>query len=158
MQEPSVIHGTFVIRRSYSCAPAKVFTAFADKDKKRRWFVEGPGFAIDSFEMDFRIGGTESCHFRYIGDGPIDSGTPMGNDTWYLDIVPDQRIVTAYNMTRNGKSFSSSLATIDILKTDKGCDVLFTEQGAYFDGADGVKMREEGWKELLGQLEKELAR
>jgi hypothetical protein len=33
-----------------------------------------------------------------------------------------------------------------------------THQGAYFEGADGPKMREEGWKTLLDKLPKELAR
>ena len=41
MSEPSVTHATFVIERSYPKAPGRVFAAFADPDKKRRWFAEG---------------------------------------------------------------------------------------------------------------------
>jgi hypothetical protein len=35
---------------------------------------------------------------------------------------------------------------------------LFTEQGAYFEGADGPAVREEGWSKLLDQLTEKLER
>ena len=41
MQEPSVIHNTFVLERSYPKPPTTVFSAFADEGKKRRWYAEG---------------------------------------------------------------------------------------------------------------------
>jgi len=44
------------------------------------------------------------------------------------------------------------------LPTERGTDLIFTDQGAYFEGADGPKMREEGWSKLLDGLAKELAR
>ena len=36
--------------------------------------------------------------------------------------------------------------------------MIFTDQGAYFEGGDGAKMREGGWSKLLEGLAKELAR
>ena len=35
---------------------------------------------------------------------------------------------------------------------------MFTEQAAFFEGADGPQMREDGWRKLLDQLAAELAR
>ena len=59
MEERSVIHSTFVIERSYPATPERVFTAFADPAKKRRWFVDDRGIGVEGFEMDFRVGGSE---------------------------------------------------------------------------------------------------
>jgi uncharacterized protein YndB with AHSA1/START domain len=39
-----------------------------------------------------------------------------------------------------------------------GTLLLFTEQGAFFEGADGPKIREDGWRQLFEQLASELAR
>jgi hypothetical protein len=39
-----------------------------------------------------------------------------------------------------------------------GTNLIFTEQAAFFPGADGARIREEGWRELLGQLAVELER
>lgn len=156
MEQRSVNHSTFVIERNYPATPERVFTAFADPAKKRRWFVEGEGFEIESFEMDFRVGGTERSRFRGTS-GPV-QGMAMGNDTTYQDIVPNQRVVFAYTMTVGGKRISASLATIEFLPAEKGTTLVFTEQAAFFEGGDGPQMREQGWQELLNQLEKELTR
>lgn len=150
MTERTVVHTTFVIDRHYPTTPQRVFAAFADKAKKRRWCVEGDGFTIDAFEMDFRVGGVESSRFRYQ-DGP-----PVTLDAVYQDIVPDRRIVFVYSMTMGGQRMSSSLTTIELMPARTGTDLVFTEQGAFFDGIDSEKGREEGCRELLEALAKEL--
>jgi uncharacterized protein YndB with AHSA1/START domain len=60
-------------------------------------------------------------------------------------------------MSAGDHRFSSSQATVELLPTEKGTDLIFTEQGAYFEGSDGPQMREGGWRELLKQLETELS-
>ena len=104
--QSSVVHSTFSIERTYPSAPSRVFAAFSNQATKRRWFVEGEGWEIDEFSLDFRVGGREVSRFRFKG------GAPMDNDTVYLDIVPDQRIVFAYTMTVGDKRISVSLATV----------------------------------------------
>ena len=150
MKERSVTHATFTIERSYPSAPQRVFAAFSDPAKKRRWFAEGEEFEVNSFTMDFRVGGTERSSFRVQGMDCV-------NDTVYLDIVPDRRIVIAYTMTLGGKRISSSQATMELLPAEKGTDLIFTEQGAFFEGADGPQMRQEGWTKLLESLAREVA-
>ena len=157
MQERSVIHSTFVIERTYPTTPERVFAAFADPAKKRRWSAEGEGFEVEEFEMDFRVGGRERARFRSKGSAPLKDAT-FTNETIYQDIVPNRRVVIAYTMAAGDKRFSVSLATVEFLPSEKGTDLIFTEQGAFFEGADGPKMREGGWRELLEHLAKELTR
>ena len=150
MKERSVTHATFTIERSYPSAPQRVFAAFSDPAKKRRWFAEGEEFEVNSFTMDFRVGGVERSSFRV-------QGMECVNNTFYTDIVPDRRIVIAYTMTLGGKRISSSQATVELLPAEKGTDLVFTEQAAFFEGADGPQMRQEGWTKLLESLAREMA-
>jgi uncharacterized protein YndB with AHSA1/START domain len=152
MEKLSVTHSTFVIERSYPTTPERVFAAFADPAKKRRWFAEGDGSAAREFEMDFRVGGSE--HSR----SHMKDGTPLANDTSYHDIEPNRRVVFAYTMSVGGRRISTSLATVELLPTDKGTDFVYTEQAAFFEGSDGPKIREAGWSQIFEQLAKELAR
>ncbi|PSJ58337.1 SRPBCC family protein [Kumtagia ephedrae] len=146
MTAHSVQHGTFTIERRYAFAPAVVFAAFADPAAKRKWFIEGEGWTIDGYEADFRVGGAERSRFRF-GDGP-----PMGNETLYMDIVPDRRIVIAYAMTLEGTPFSASLATIEFLPDGDGTKLVYTEQAAFLDGKDEVASRRDGCGGLLEAL------
>lgn len=156
---PSTIaHGSFTIERTYPQPPAKVFAAFADPVKFRRWLVEGEGFEVVSYELDFRVGGRMRSRFLFTGhdQAPIPAGSPMGNDSVYLDIVPDRRIVLAYSMTLNEKPFSASLATFELSPEGTGTRLVATEQGAFFEDSDGPRMREQGWRQLLESLAAEL--
>lgn len=150
MTQSSVVHSTFVIERLYKAAPARVFQAFADPAIKRRWFAEGEGWEVEQWDVDFRVEGHEKSRFRFQG-GPL-----IRNDTTYQDIVADRRIITAYTMTIGDKRISSSLATTELLPSGSGTRVVYTEQGAFLDGADTATSREEGCRALFEQLAKEL--
>ncbi|HVK77408.1 MAG TPA: SRPBCC family protein [Kofleriaceae bacterium] len=147
---PAVIHDDFTIERTYPTTAARVFRALSDPTKKRRWFAEGEGFVVDSYTLDFQVGGFERTRFRF-GDGP-----PMTNDTVYLDIVPEQRLVFAYWMTVAGAPLSSSLGTMELVPVPGGTLLRFTEHTAYLDGNDGSAARKQGSLELLEALAREL--
>ena len=152
MKERSVTHSTFVIERSYPVTPQKVFAAFADPAKKRRWFAPDPAERMEEFEMDFRVGGSERKRFTF------NAGTVCENRTIYQDIQTDRRIVFAYTMSVGDHCFSASLSTVELFPTEKGTDMIFTEQAAFFEASDGPEIREKGWSLLLDRMGSELVR
>jgi uncharacterized protein YndB with AHSA1/START domain len=152
MGERSVTHGTFVIEHNYAVPPERVFAAFADPAQKRKWFVDDEESEVEDFGMDFRVGGIEKKRFQ------TKHGFVCTNETVYLDIVTDRRIVFAYTMSVGSARISSSQSTVELLAAGNGTDLIFTEQGAFFEGADGLAMRERGWRALFDQLAKALTR
>ena len=157
MEERPVVHSTFVIERSYPATPERVFAAFADQTKKRRWFVEGDHHDVEHYEMDFRVGGKEVARFRFKEGTPL-KGLACTSDSSYQDIVPNRRVVFASTMSIGDKCISASLVTVELLPSEPGTDLICTHQGAFFEGADGPEMREGGWRKLLEKLTEEFLR
>lgn len=145
-----VVHRTFSVERTYPALPSRVFAAFANPETKRRWFAESPGFEVDEFAIDFRVGGFERTLFRAAG------GAAGRNDTVFLDIVPDERIVFAYSLTDEEVRTSAALTTVELAPNTDGGEtqtrLLLTEQVAFLDGVDGTASRLRGWGTLLDRL------
>ncbi len=156
MPEQSVIHNTFVIERNYSVPAERVYAALSDPAIKRRWFGEGSSLNLEVFESDFQVGGRERAVYRFGLNSPF-PGIALTNEGTYRDIVPNRRIVQASSMAVGDKRISVALATFEILPTEKGADLIFTHQAAFFEGADGPEMRQAGWNTLFGKLDKEVA-
>ena len=156
MNKQAVIHNTFVIERSYEATPEQVFAALSNTAKRRRWLLEGQNHEVESFEMDFRVGGHERGVLRFGPKTPF-PGTLFMREGDFRDIVANERIVSSSSMAIGEKRISVSLETFELLATDKGTDLIFTNQTAFFEGADGPEMREAGWRKLLGKLDAEIA-
>ncbi len=157
MEERTVIHNTFVIERTYPVSRERVFAAFADPSRKRSWFVESPNHEVEHHEMDFRVGGQESARFRFKAGAPVE-GLRCSNDTSYLDIVPNRRLVFAATMTIGGNRISATLVTVELLTSEKGTHLVLTHQAAFLEGADGPEIRKAGWQRLLDRLADDLRR
>ena len=157
MSLTNVTHTTFTIERTFPQAPERVFAAFADPQKKRRWYGEAENRKPEEFQMDFRVGGNDLLRLRLGPETPF-PGVTITAHTVYQDIVPDGRIVYAYTMTLGEKRISASLATFEFRPSGTGTQLLFTEQGAFFEGADGAEMRQGGWVHLFDSLGAELGR
>jgi uncharacterized protein YndB with AHSA1/START domain len=152
MAERNVTHATFSIERVYDASPKRVFAAWSDVGQKRQWFGGPPDWVSTGHSLDFRVGGRES-----EGGGP--QGGPMSHyDALYWDIVPDERIVTTYDMHLDGARISVSLATVEFKPAGAGTRLVYTEQGAYLDGWDNPEGRKEGTEALFDQLGAYLAR
>jgi uncharacterized protein YndB with AHSA1/START domain len=151
MEQQSAIHSTFVIERNYPATPERVFAAFADPAKKRRWFAGGEHHELEKYELDFRVGGTEHYKSRLKEGTPV-AGLTLTNDNVYQNIVPNRRVVFTSTMALQEKCISVSVGTVELLPSEKGTDLILTFQSTFLEGADGPQMREGGWRTLLEKL------
>jgi uncharacterized protein YndB with AHSA1/START domain len=151
MNDRSTIHASFSIERTYPVPPAKVFAAFADEATKRSWFKGPEDWYQGEQSFDFRPGGVET-----------DVGGPTADEVHgftcrYYDIVPDERIVYAYDMDTNGQHASLSVASIELEAVDGGTRLTLTEQGVFLDGVHDAAEREQGTNLLFDALDVFLA-
>ncbi len=152
MTERSVEHATFVVERTYDAPPARVFAAWADPAVKARWFAGPEEWGPAEFALDFRVGGRE------ISRGGPPGGPVHTYEGRYQDIVPDERIVVAYDMHLDQTRISVSLSTVELKPAGAGTRLILTEQGAFLDGLDTPAQREGGTGSLLDALGAELRR
>ena len=150
MTDRAVTHATFSIERAYRPSPARVFAAWADPAVKSRWFAGPASWETGKYQLDFRVGGRES-----ISGGPP-GGPVHAYNACYLEIVPDERIILSYDMHLDEKRISVSLATVEFKPAEGGTRLVFTEQGAFLDGFDDPVAREQGTRDLLEALGREL--
>ncbi len=147
----AITHATFCLERVYDAAPARVFHAFTDPDARRRWFFKTDSWSLHKHSGgELGIGAQESSLFSPPGETVL-----ITNDSIYLDVVENERLIFAYSMTLGGAALSSSLATVEFRAEGKGTRIVFTEQGAYLDG--NVAGREEGTRLMLESLAEEIA-
>jgi uncharacterized protein YndB with AHSA1/START domain len=149
MTERSVTHATFVVERTYHASPDRVFAAWANPAAKARWFGN-PDDGVDEFELDFRVGGRE------LSRGTAPNGKPYTYEARYQDIVPDDRIVYAYDMHLEEARISVSLSTVQLSPEGERTRLTYTEQGAFLDGLDTPEQREQGSGALFDALGEEL--
>jgi uncharacterized protein YndB with AHSA1/START domain len=153
MSEPTVIHDTFILTRSYPVAAERVFAFLAEPEKKRGWYAAGDTRAPEAFEMDFREGGAERTAYR-MGDETPFPGASLTNEGRFEDIVPGVRVVIATSMTLAGRRISSSLITFELVDNGGSTDLILTHQGAFYENSGGPEMRKGGWETLLDRLDR----
>jgi len=147
-----VTHGSFTIERTFDTSPARVFNAFSDAQIKKRWFTGPEEWGPDQHELDFRVGGRETS----IGGPP--GGPVFKYEAIYQDIVPDERIVTTYDMWNDETLISVSVATFEFKSEGRKTRLVMTEQDAFLDGYDDKGSREEGSRLIMDGLEREIKR
>ncbi|MGH9563480.1 MAG: SRPBCC domain-containing protein [Terracidiphilus sp.] len=149
--EPKVIHATCVVERSFSKPAKTVFAALSEPDKVRQWMGGGKHSDLVEFNCDFREGGRQLLQYKMRPGTPI-AGEVITNEGQFKHIVADERIVMESTMKRGNRIFSASQVTFELVPGEKGTDLIITHQGAFFEGADGPAMREQGWNGLADKL------
>jgi uncharacterized protein YndB with AHSA1/START domain len=147
----SVVHGSFVIERTYPASRAQVFRALTEPEAKARWFGCGEAFTVLARHMDVRCGGRERLQGRW------QSGMVTTFEAIYHDVVPDERLIYSYEMQLDDRRISVSLATIELQPAAAGTRLVMSEHGAFLDGYDDSGSRQRGTHGLLDGLGRALS-
>ncbi len=140
----------FSVTRKFRATQQAVFAGWAVAEVKRRWFAEAEGFMDVTHELDFRVGGIETCVGRQAG------GRKFSNRAIYHEIVPDWRLTFSYSLAYAGTPVSASVAIVELEPHSGGTDLVFTEHGVYLRGKDESSRRVAGWRWLLDRLADEI--
>lgn len=142
----SEAHSSFRIDRKLAASPARAFAAWASVPAKRQWFSCDESWTRGEHVMDFRVGGEERSEVR------DNDGLVHGFRAHYLDIVPDSRIIYAYDLSMGGRRISVSLVTVAFQADAGGTLMSFTEQIVFLDGYRDDGERRQGTAEGLDKL------
>jgi uncharacterized protein YndB with AHSA1/START domain len=146
MTDHAVTHATFTLERTYPVPPDLVFAAWADPEIKCRWFA-GSG---SGYQLDFRVGGREINRGRH-------NNAELSFESFYRDIVADERVVYTSVLSQDGRPATVSLTTVEFLAAGGSTRLVLTEQGAFLDGLEQPDWRERGTGDWLDALGAELA-
>jgi uncharacterized protein YndB with AHSA1/START domain len=148
----SVVHDSFTIERTYPASTERVFAAWSTPEAKAQWFGNEEGLEPAGERVfDFRPGGRERLSAKA-------AGRVYDFDSVFHDIVENERIVWAYEMSVDGRRMSVSIGTVELVPVPGGTRLILTEQGAFLDGLDTNAARREGNEQFLEHLAQYLAR
>jgi uncharacterized protein YndB with AHSA1/START domain len=152
MTKPSVQHATFTIERHLNVPLARVFRAWSVPEAKRQWFACHEDWQTLHYTLDLRPGGREQ---NQVADS---NGLLHAYDAVYFDIVPEARILYAYEMKLGEARISASLATVTFEAEPSGTKMVFVEQVAFLDGYADDGSRLQGTEIALDRLQAILER
>lgn len=141
------MHETFAIERKMRAPISRVFAAWADAEAKRQWFACHDEWVPIEYSLEFRVGGQER---NRVADS---DGVLHAYEARYLDIVPQARIIYAYDMKLGETRISASLATITFEATPSGTTMLFTEQVVFLDDYTDGGSRRQGTEILVDRIQ-----
>jgi uncharacterized protein YndB with AHSA1/START domain len=143
MSIATVTKPSLTLKRHIKAPPAKVFAAWIDPEKVKRWM--GPGEVKPvSVECDARAGG----HFHWVMQAS--SGEIHDVSGTYREFVPDQKLV----FTWAWKSTPERQSLVTVLVKPDGDGTLLTLTHEQFFDAEARDRHQYGWNGSLDKLEK----
>jgi uncharacterized protein YndB with AHSA1/START domain len=143
---PVATKPSLTIKRRFNAPPKKVFSAWTDPEKVKRWMGPGDVKTIRA-ENDLRAGG----RFRIVMQAP--SGEEHDVSGVYREVIANEKLV--YTWAWKTMPERESLVTI-IFKPD-GTGTLLTLTHEKFFDEDARDRHRQGWDGALVKLEKYLA-
>jgi uncharacterized protein YndB with AHSA1/START domain len=136
---------SLTIKRRLKAPPAKVFAAWSDPEKVKRWMGPGEGKAL-SVECDLRAGG----RYRWVMQSP--DGEIHDVSGVYREVVADEKLVFTWAWKTTPER--ESLVTV-LLKPDGEGTLLTLTHEQFFDEAARGR-HQYGWNSALDKLETSL--
>jgi uncharacterized protein YndB with AHSA1/START domain len=132
------------VTHRFDAAPERVFDAWLDPEKARRWLFATETGQMVRAEIDARVGGSFLFTDRRDGEDVEHVGE-------YLEIERPRRLVFTFGVPK----FSplNTRVTVEILPLESGCQLTLTHEGVLPEYASRT---EAGWGMLLGALAKTL--
>ena len=133
---------SLTLKRHLKATPAKVFAAWTDPEKVKRWM--GPGdVTVLSVETDPRAGG----RYRWVMRAP--NGEVHDVSGVYREFVPNEKLVFTWGWISTPER--ESLVTVSI-KPDGDGSLLTLTHEQFFD-ADARDRHQQGWGSALDKME-----
>lgn len=133
---------SLTIKRRFNAAPAKVFAAWIDPEKVKRWMGPGPMKAVLA-ESDPRAGG----RYHWIMQSP--DGEQHDVSGVYREVVPNERLV----FTWAWKSTPERESLVTVTFKSDGDGTLMTLQHEQFFDEDARNRHSQGWEGALAKME-----
>lgn len=146
MSTATVTKPSLTLKRRFKASPAKVFAAWTDPDKMKRWMGPHPVEPVLT-EIDARVGG----RFRFVvrsSDGEEHDVSGV-----YREVVRDRKLVFTWAWKSTPER--ESLVTVEL--TPDGEGTLLTLTHAQFFDEQARDRHGQGWTGSLDKLEAFLA-
>jgi uncharacterized protein YndB with AHSA1/START domain len=132
------------VTRRFDTAPERVFDAWLDVRKVRRWFAPGLG-PVECVDIDARVGGEFFIVQQRGGDEVEHTGS-------YLEIERPRRLAFTWRVPPGPES---SRVTLDIAGLQGGCELTLTHEMPAA-AADMRERAEAAWRQMLDAMAGEL--
>lgn len=134
---------SLTLRRRLNAPPAKVFAAWTDPEKVKRWMGPGETRAL-SVECDLRTGG----RYRWVMQSP--AGEIHDVSGVYREVIANEKLVFTWAWKSTPER--ESLVTV-LIKPDGDGSLLTLTHEQFFD--DEARSRHhQGWSSALDKMEK----
>ncbi len=146
MSTATAVKPSLTIKRRFNAPPAKVFAAWIDPEKVKRWMGPGEVKAL-SVEADPRTGG----RYRWLMQAP--DGEQHDVSGVYREVIPNEKLVFTWAWKSTPER--ESLVTV-MLKPD-GAGTLMTLTHEQFFDEEARDRHQGGWNGAMEKLDKYLS-
>ncbi|MBI3705061.1 MAG: SRPBCC domain-containing protein [Rhizobiales bacterium] len=146
MSTVAAVKPSLTIKRRFNAAPEKVFAAWTDPEKIKRWMSPGEAKML-SAENDARAGG----RFRWVMQAP--DGEKHDVSGVYREVIPNEKLVFTWAWISTPER--ESLVTLTFKRDGDG--TLFTMVHEQFFDETARDRHQHGWSGAMEKLEKYLA-